>query len=110
MLLLKLGSAHREAIPLVLGMVKLTVHTLDLGARLSKVPSRLLELAAKRTNLQLETIRFSARLLQIMRDMRIERQEKVYLGLRSRSFAIRIHRARRSRHEPSLPSVSAAQL
>jgi len=100
MLLLKLVGPHRQSVTLIHRLVKLPVHTLYLGASLTKVPVRLLEIPAKRTKLEAEAIRFGLPQFEIVRNVRIERQEQVCLRLRSRHFVIRSHRARWFGHDP----------
>jgi hypothetical protein len=99
MLLLEFVSVHRQPVALILRLIKLPVHTLHLGAGLAQVPMGLLKLPAKCTKLQAETIGFGLPELQIVRDMRIERQKQICLGLRSRYIAIRSHRVRRFVHD-----------
>ena len=88
MLLLKFVSPHRQSVAFILRLVKLPVHAFHFGASLAKVPTRLLELTAKRTKLEAETISFGARLLQVMQNMLIERQQQVCLRPGSCHFAI----------------------
>lgn len=97
MLLLKFSSAHRQPVALVLRRIELPVRTLHFGARFIAMPTRLLELAAQRTKLEAETIRFRARLLQVLGNMRVKRHEKICPGLCQRHFAIRV---RRFGHDP----------
>jgi|ERR1043165_2812843 hypothetical protein len=103
MLLLKISGAHRQPVALIHRLVKLPVRALNFSAGLLKVPARLPELPPKRTKLKSEAIRFGARLLQVVRDMRIEREEKVCLSQGSRRFVLRSRPVRRFRHESSLP-------
>ena len=100
MLLLEPFSPHRQSVALIHRLVKLRVHPLHLGMSLAKVPVRLLELPPKCTKLEPEAICFGLPELQIVRNVRIERQEQVCLRLGPRHFAIRSHRIRRFGHDP----------
>src|ERR1041385_5730914 len=95
-------SAYRQSVALVLRLVKLPMRTLHLGASFAKVTMRLLKLPATRTKLKAETIRFGLPKLQIVRNVRIERQKQICLCLGSRRVAIRSDCVRRFGHDPSV--------
>ena len=80
------------------------MYAFHLGAGLTKMPLRLLELPANRTKLEPQTVCFGLPKLQIVRNVRIERQEKVGFRLRSR-LAIRNHRVRRFGHDLPVSDV-----
>src|SRR6187551_3273255 len=80
------------------------MYAFHLGAGLTKMPLCLLELPANRTKLEPQTVCFGLPKLQIVRNVRIERQEKVRLRLRSR-LPIRSDRACRFGHDLPVSDV-----